>query len=245
MSKDYFARRALSNSGIKRILQSPAHFKYYTDNKGADTTAMRQGRAFHLLILQPKLAHLIATFDATKTLTSKAGTAFLEANPDKIVLTADELHEVLLWTSALLDNKKMMCLIDSCSVEYEVYNQIESSFGLIDCKAMLDAHNDQVIIDLKTTDKSAQDFVWEARKYSLDVQAAWYRAMMLKNDGRQRDFYFVVVEKNPPFGVLIYKASDEFIAKGWEKCERAIDLYGHAIAANLWLSYDSDTILTL
>lgn len=245
MSKDYFARRALSNSGIKRILQSPAHFKYYTDNKGADTAAMRQGRAFHLLILQPKLAHLIATFDATKTLASKAGTAFLEANPDKIVLTADELHEVLLWTSALLKHSKIERLIDSCSVEHEFYSDVESSYGPIHCKAMLDAHNDQLIIDLKTTDKSAQDFMWEAKKYSLDVQAAWYQFMTKKEDGRQRDFYFVVVEKNPPFGVLIYKAGDEFIAKGWEKCEKAIELYGQAIVTDLWPAYDSNNILTL
>ena len=69
--------------------------------------------------------------------------------------------------------------------------------------------------------------------------------MLLKQDQRHRDFYFVVVEKNPPFGVLIYKSSEEFIAKGWEKCERAIDLYGQAIVTNLWPSYDSDTILTL
>lgn len=43
----------------------------------------------------------------------------------------------------------------------------------------------------------------------------------------------------------MYKTSDETIAKGWEKCQNAIELYGQAIATNLWPSYDTDTILTL
>jgi hypothetical protein len=245
MSNDYFARRALSNSGIKRLLQSPAHFKHYTENPSVDTAAMRQGRALHLLVLQPHLSHKIAIFDATKTLASKAGAAFVDANPGKIVLTKDEFDDVLAWCESIGRNSKITRLLDACDVEHEIYAQVESSYAQIECKAMLDARNDHMILDLKTTEKSAQEFVWEARKYMLDVQAAWYQFMAKKEDGRHRDFFFVVVEKNPPYGVLIYKAGDEFLAKGWEKCKNAIEIYGQAIVTNLWPSYDSDTILTL
>jgi hypothetical protein len=246
MSKSYFAKRALSNSGIKQLLKSPAHFRQYTDNPTKPTPALRMGQGFHLLVSQPHLAEKIAIFNETKTFASKSGEKFFESHGDHICLTEDELLDVQSWTKAVHNNAKIMQIIKSCTIEREIYGSQESGHGMISVKGMLDGHNDSLIFDLKTTSDLASDFPYTAKKYGYDIQAAWYQYLVENHlDGKPRDFYFIVVEKSPPYGVLIYKAGDEFLQKGAIKCNEAIELYGKSVAGNHWPAYDTDSILTL
>lgn len=245
MSQAYFARDALSNSGIKQLLKSPAHFRYWTDNPKTDSAALRIGRALHELILEPAKT-TIAVFNQGKSLASKAGEAFIEALPGAIHLTQDEWVTVRAMADSVLSHEKIVSLLGRCQTELQIYGQEPSAFGPIDSKAMIDAIAPGLILDLKTTGDDACDFPFAARRYRYDIQAAWYRHMAYTHlDGKLRDFYFIVVEKNPPFGVLIFQAGDEFLSKGLEKCQEAIEIYGQCKALNHWPAYDTREILTL
>lgn len=246
MSKAYFARDALSNSGIKEILKSPAHFRHWTDNPKDDTSALRIGRAVHSFILEPDKEDTIVTFGETKTFNSKAGEAFLELyGSTHICLTQDERQTVGKIVEALKREVKIIGLIDACRREVEIYGQEPTTHGMIDTKAMLDAVSQTAIFDLKTTDEPAIDFPWTARKYQYDIQAAWYVDRAFMQDGLRRDFYFIVCEKKSPYGVLMYQAGEPFLASGRAKVEKAVEIYGRCKALKLWPSYDTNAILTL
>lgn len=244
MSKAYFARDALSNSGIKEILKSPAHFRHWSDNPKEASSALRMGQALHAMVLQPG-QRPIQVFTGTKTFNSKAGEQFLAAYQDDICLTADEADVVHAMHASLCRETKIMRLLDSCLKEVEIYGQMQTEFGAIDTKIMADALNQRSIFDLKTTEKSAQDFVWEARKWKYDIQAPWYVDRAYDHDGFRRDFYFIVCEKKPPYGVLMYQASESFLQFGRESCLKAAEIYGRCKALKLWPSYDTNEILTL
>lgn len=246
MSKDYFARDALSNSGIKEILKSPAHFRYWTDNPKEDSSAFRVGRAFHMMVLEPEEAtYEIAIFRETKTFNSKAGEAFLLRYPNNICVTLDEYNQASAMYESLKREEKIMSLLGGCRRELEIYGSRLTSRGAIDTKAMLDAVSQTAIFDLKTTDEPAADFEWTAKRYKYEIQAAWYRERIWAEDGVWRDFYFIVVEKKPPYGVLLYHAGDDFISRGMIKCDSACEIYAQAKALNAWPSYDTQVIRTL
>lgn len=241
MSKAYFSRDALSNSGIKEILKSPAHFKHWTENPKEDSSAFRVGRAFHMMVLEPhRMESELAIFREMKTFNSKAGEAFLAMHPNHNCVTLDEYNQAWNMASSLGRHETITNLLRGCRKEVEIYDQIRTEHGLIDRKVMLDAVNDKSVFDLKTTDESAADFEWTAKKYQYDVQAHWYIDAAEKDD-----FYFIVVEKKPPYGVLVYQASDLMIARGAEKNRRAAELYARCKALNEWPGYDTNVIRQL
>lgn len=242
---DYFAVEALSNSGIKRLLKSPRHFRHWTDNPKKLTPALRQGQALHAIVLE-KNPSKIAVFEGTKkakTLNSQDGAYFLAANEGMICLDLEEWGEVAHWASAISADEKVSRLIASCRTEVQIYGQEPSAFGPINSKAMLDGINPGLILDLKTTEDDADRFPWTARKYQYDIQAAWYEHMAYTHlDGLRREVYFVVIEKNPPYGILLYEAKPETMQEAWKKCREAIEIYGQCKALNRWDSYDTNEI---
>jgi hypothetical protein len=61
-------------------------------------------------------------------------------------------------------------------------------------------------------------------------------------DGILRDFYFVVVENQPPFGVKLWKVSDESLFEGELQWKAAIETYKKCLDEGLWPGYNNDLI---
>ena len=51
-NKEYRSREGISSSDLKKIMKSPAHYKYWKDNPQEDTPALLFGRAAHKYILE-------------------------------------------------------------------------------------------------------------------------------------------------------------------------------------------------
>jgi len=80
--------------------------------------------------------------------------------------------------------------------------------------------------------------------YQYQVQAALYVDVAEAIDGKNRDFYWVAVEKDAPYAVAVYKASDEMLERGRQQYIKAIDLYKECAALDLWPAY-SQQVQTL
>lgn len=248
---DYFKVDALSNSGIKEIIKSPQHFKVWTETPKKTTDAMRIGTALHSYVLDEKRNFPIFSGE-TKTLKSKAGDAFLAYHPDG--LTMDEWIQVRAMGEAILAEKKLAALISGSKREFEIYGQemvkILREDGSEDwvktpVKAKIDAMTSTAILDIKTTSECALLFPYQLRKYNYDVQSHWYPWMAETfHDGTPRDFYFIVVESMPPYGVLMFKAVDAR-ASGKLKSEKGMSLYAQSRASNRWPSYNTNDILAI
>jgi len=242
---DYYSVDALSNSAIKQIHQSPAHYKVWAETKRQPSDAMRIGTALHSYVLDG-IRNFPIYGGATKTLNSKEGRQFLMTYPNG--LTYEEYLAVKSMGESILSVELLAGIIKRSKRELQIYGSELSSDGLkVPVKAMLDSVTDAAILDLKTTSDPATRFPYAVKSYSYDIQAAWYLHMAKTHyDGREdRSFYFVVVESFAPYGVLIYEAKPETIASGWDKCKAAIDVYAHCKTWNRWPGYDTNTILSV
>jgi hypothetical protein len=94
------------------------------------------------------------------------------------------------------------------------------------------------IIDLKTTvDGRSDAFSRSVMTFGYHIQAAFYVDVAQALDGNKRDFYWVAVEKEAPFAVAVYKASDAMLEYGRTQYKRAIELYKECASLDLWPAY--------
>ena len=91
-------------------------------------------------------------------------------------------------------------------------------------KGKADILGTDCIIDLKTT-SNLDDFKWSARKYGYDSQAYIYQSLF----GKPMVFY-AIDKKTGRMGM--YETSDDFIRRGRDKVERALEVYDRFFGAD-------------
>ena len=230
MSEAYFAYDALSNTGIKEMLRSPFHFYYLSKEGPPDPYAahFRIGHALHKKILG--VGKEIEIFTATKTMNSKAGDAFLLANKEKTCLTQDEYEMVEGMSESILSYPTILKMLEGATAEVEIYTEYEG----VPCKAMLDILTPNAILDIKTTSDQASDFYWAAKSYRYDIQNAWYTFVHKLATGKDIPLYFIVCEKNGPYGIEVIELSDDVITRAHSDCMRMLELYRDCKRTRTW-----------
>lgn len=205
---DYLGQNALSSSSIKTLLSSPKTYYFTTKYGSGETQALRDGKLFHTMILEPeKLNDIIFVEAATKA--SKEYKLAKETGKEVYTNTEKKAAERLC--DALLRNEAVKEYL--IKAEYEV-PQIAMIDG-IPIRAKADILKGNTIIDLKTT-TGIKDFRYSADKYSYDLQAWLYREMF-----GVENFVFVVIDKGS-LDIAIFECSDEFYEKGKQKFEQGI-----------------------
>ena len=204
----YLGQNALSSSSIKTLLSSPKTY-YFTKKYGSgETQALRDGKLFHTMILEPEKLDDIIFVDAA----TKASKEYkLAKETGKEVYTKSEKKAAERLCDALLRNEAVKEYLTTA--EYEV-PQIAMIDG-IPIRAKADILKGNTIIDLKTT-TGIKDFRYSADKYSYDLQAWLYREMFGVDN-----FVFVVIDKGS-LDIAIFECSDEFYEKGKQKFEQGI-----------------------
>lgn len=118
------------------------------------------------------------------------------------------------------------------------------------CKARLDVlfpnmAGLDLVLDVKTT-KSAQRWSFRAdcARYGYHRQHAHYVDGLRQIGRRPGPFYFLVVEKTPPYLVALYKLDDAAVDLGAEQVGRAMRTLADCIARDQWpgLADDVQTI---
>jgi exodeoxyribonuclease VIII len=218
--KDY-----LSYSALKNYLRSPKYFKYVQENP-EETDAMNFGSAFHLFILEPaefeKQYYCVTDIrpEPEKNLTIKVNKDWNDNHKknailqNKTFLNADDYNCIVDMAREMSGNPVINQLLTGGVAEKGIL--IEDFDGLkVKCKP--DYYTDNYIIDLKTTGTNGstlQGFQKQAAIYNYQMQAAFYKDILFSIDQKEREFYFIVVEKEKPHLTNIFKASENFIAYG-------------------------------
>jgi hypothetical protein len=207
----YLGQNALSSSSIKTLISSPKTYYFTTKYGSGETQALRDGRLFHTMILEPEKLDDIIFVDAA----TKASKEFkLAKETGKEVYTKSEKKAVERLCDALLRNEAVKEYLTKA--EYEV-PQIAMIDG-IPIRAKADILKGNTIIDLKTT-TGIKDFRYSADKYSYDLQAWLYREMF-----GVENFVFIAIDKGS-LDIAIFECSEEFYAKGKEKFEQGVSNY--------------------
>jgi hypothetical protein len=207
----YLGQNALSSSTIKTLVNSPKTYYFTTKYGSGETQALRDGKLFHTMILEPEKLNDIIFVDAA----TKASKEYkLAKETGKEVYTKNEKKAAERLCDALLRNEAVKEYLTKA--EYEV-PQIAMIDG-IPIRAKADIIKGNTIIDLKTT-TGIKDFRYSADKYSYDLQAWLYREMFGVDN-----FVFVVIDKGS-LDIAIFECSDEFYEKGKQKFEQGVSNY--------------------
>lgn len=250
---DYLKLDAINKSSLDDIHQSPAHFQYRKANPEEPTDAMILGSATHHGVLQPELLYkeYFARPDGIDGRT-KEGKAKLEelgkANVGKTMLKAPEFAMIEGMMKAARSHKVASRLLSGGQAEVTAISQ-DPEFGLT-CKARPDyVTTGDTLIDLKTTnDVSFFSFQRQVRDFRYHVQAAWYLDVVNAAIGKDqyKRFVLVAVEKEAPYGIMIYEMDPVSLKLGRAEARRDLKTYAECLKSNVWPCYTEATqIMTI
>lgn len=238
-SETYHAHRDyLSSSDIRRLLRSPAHYRAPSP---VASPAQEFGTLAHVAVLEPETwAERFQPAPKIDRRTKEGKIAFenqqLRAVADGISFISEDTHaNVERLASAVHTHLGTSGILSGGLAEVSGF--VEDFHG-VKARIRPDYLKDDLIIDLKTTvDARPEAFLRSVMTYQYHVQMAWYLDIAKAIDGKERRFLWVAVEKEAPFGVAVYEASDAMIRHGRAQYLKAIELYKECSALDMWPSY--------
>lgn len=238
---EYHSWKLASNSMLSILKRSPAHMKAYRDCPPPPSDAMELGDAIHMAILQPLL--FLDRFEvAPEQISNKNTNAWKEfeakaVSQGKVALKASQGRQIEAVASQVRAHPTVSKLISHPNAV-----EVSAVFDLHDvrCKMRCDLLNDKfaTILDLKsTTDASRDSFIRSVANYGYFRQAAMYIDGWRAIGKEYKRFVLIAIEKDPPYGVAIYRLTDDFIDAGRVELKKLLSLYAECERTNVWPSY--------
>ncbi|TXF11147.1 PD-(D/E)XK nuclease-like domain-containing protein [Pelomicrobium methylotrophicum] len=241
----YHANQAVGHSGLVRIMRSPAHYREYVTNPPEPTPAMQLGTAFHVALLEPdRLGETFVVapkFDRRTKEGRQAAEAWEAEHAGKTALTAEQMNAIEQMVASVKQHAGAAGLLANGMAEMSgFWSDPETG---IECKCRPDwlamaGETVTGIVDVKTcVDASADGFARAIATLGYDLQAAFYQDGLKAMTGRTIPFYFIAVEKEAPYAVAAYEASDEVIEVGRAKYRGALQLLKWCRENGRWPAY--------
>ena len=204
-----FGKTFLSNSDIGTLLSNPLAL----GSEVKSSPAILIGRYFHTALLEPdKLKDfnvIVAKSRNTKV--------YKDKSEGELCLLQSEVEMVKLMTTKILDTQMCKDLINKKHCAYEVPMITELCGNKWKGKADVVNHEEELVIDLKTT-ADVNKFRTSAFRYNYDSQAYIYKELF------GYDFIFIVIDKNTN-QIGLFECSEEFLRSGQRKVEKASEVY--------------------
>lgn len=234
----YHARGELSSTGARRLLESPAKFKYdQTHPKSSD--AFDLGTAVHSKVLGIGAGVEVIDFDSWRTNAAKAAKAAAREK-GKVPILIGDIAEIDSMAEAVLAHPEARRILESTELREVSVFANDPATG-VDIRARFDIYGDDECADLKTAvDASPNGFMRAVWNFRYDVQDEHYlKARELVTGDRPR-FRFLAVEKSPPYLVGVYELNEQWqeIGDVWATAARKI--FRACSDADLWPGYGSE-----
>lgn len=257
MSNDeYHACPEFSSSQLKDMNRSAAHFYVNSITKEAKkeaSTAMNFGTLVHTMFLEPEQFEnefvIAPKFDRRTKAGKEEAAAWEQANEGKMLVSEEDVENA----------NRMATNLRTLGIYKEMQNNYgmpEASFFFTDpifglnLRTRPDWHiapckefPNGLIIDLKTTDDARpMAFSRTCANFSYDLSSSMYRegfqAYYQTED--KPPFIFLVAERNTPFNVKQYKASDLFLSVGDVRYNKSKELLAESLLIDEWDGYSKE-----
>lgn len=243
----YNATEALSFSGMKELMKSPAHYAHWLTAEREQTKAMLIGSASHAAVLQPSVFRDAYAQAPECDRRTKDGKAIWEAaqqalKPGQQVLAFDDYALVMNIADAVTK------VVDFPGMGGWAEHPLTGKDRETPIKGIPDfISDDGWIWDLKTTeDITERAALRTILSYKYHVQAAHYIRLAQNHRGDILGHRIVMVEKSAPYSVAIYQVAGEILEAGREECLSAYSLYDRCRAEGRWETYtEAHGIVTL
>lgn len=242
----YRADSRPSVTQLAKLLQMPPlHAK--TEWEKPPTDAMKFGTAVHTAILEGdefESRYAVRPKMDKRTKAGKAAHEEFEASlGDRLEISQADYNRAIAIADAVEQTQAWPYI--------ERMDQIETPlFGRLDGLAFKGRPDGYcttgfmrgVMIEVKTTSSLAtkQEFERAIANYGYGFQAAGYRMLAEQNDVEIRHTLFVVCETKPPFGVGLFRLSDEVVEWYIPKVLDALEIYRDCLRAKSFPSHPNE-----
>ncbi len=234
----------ISKSGLDQIDKSPFHYhsKYLQKTEKKQTEPMRVGTAFHTFMLEPDRFH--GNFHIVPD--CRKGSAVWkehEAAADgKEMIKQSETEMLSNMKDSIFSHPKAgKILAHTGLVERSFFGEIEGV--QVKCRPDWVQPDYGVAIDLKSSASATKkEFMWYAKRFRYWVQHPFYLDVMASCGLDTKEFYFIVVEKEPPYPVAVYYITPWDVDSGRTKYLENLKTYQECLETGNWYGYNRDQI---
>jgi len=243
-ASEYHSWDALSASGAKQLLRSPAHYLAAKETQREPTPAMKFGTLVHAMVLEPDTVDTdfaaMPKIDKRTTAGKQQAELFAVTNAGKVIVDMDDFQRAQRTADAVRSHHLYNDLLKGASVEQSFRWDQHG----VPCKARMDAIQGDLIVDLKTTqDASPDGFAKTMAGLKYYVQAAHYLDGFARVTGTEaRNFIFIVVETEAPFAIGIYELDFVALEAGRHKMALAAEAYKATKSETAWKGYSPDIV---
>lgn len=210
----YHGTKAISSTLFRTYLKSAWRFNYEWEhwerlrNQQADKSeTFKIGSAFHCMILEPDQYEnrfvVAPTFDRRTKVGKEGLEQFQSMHAGKEILSSGDTDMLMQMKKSFERSPLALSILENTQREKSA--RVKLSNGLyVQCRP--DAIKHSHIIDIKTC-ADATKFRYDIRGHGYYIQAAyywWLLSQIKRDEFSEADFYFVAVEKNPPYEVSIH-----------------------------------------
>jgi len=239
----------LNNSSLNNMNRSEAHFYHARAfPREADTSALNFGTLAHCGVLEEesiferyeRIPAYETQIDAKVPKLTKAYreqvAAFRELVAPKIAVPIDEFDRMLGVNRAIKENANVF--VDGRSEVVLMWRDVDTGLW---CKGRADylrfSRDTGTIYDLKTT-RDCRDFSRSIATYGYDRQAAFYLRGCKALGIDVQSFWFVVVESEPPFGVMAAPLDPVTLADGELQVAELVKKVAQCEATGVYRNYE-------
>lgn len=244
---EYHQRSELSSTGARRILDSPARYRYWADHKQPSKPAFDLGTAAHSKILGVDAGIVLYPpehLTPSGNVSTKAATVEWETEQrgkGRIPITAGDARRVDAMAEAVLANQDARGILERLpNRELTMIQEIDG----VPVRARFDIHGNGEAADLKTgRDASPSGFNRSIANYGYWIQRRWYDDVNHAETGdRLRAFPLIIVESSAPCFVGVYDLDFMYDERAAEKCREARRRYRECTATGVWPAYSRTTL---
>ena len=216
----------ISHSRLNAFKRSPLHLIHYLTQPKEQTPAMAFGSAFHMALLQPDQFQYEYAVAPDVDRRSKEGKlewdAFVYNNEHKTVISRNDMEKIDRMCVSILSSGQASDLILSAT-EKELLTEWVNEDTLLPMRGIIDGVGSNFMFDLKTcTDATPHKFQREAWNMDYHRQAAIYLDSL---QGESKEFYFIAIEKEAPYGVSVHRCDQSVIDKGRTQFLKLLEEY--------------------
>lgn len=255
----YHSLPGISSTDIRQMLRSLAHWQVYKNSEKEHVQAFDDGSAFHTYILErhryeqdviilPEGLNLKLKADREKAAgikIEKAGwkqdeesTKELKAihqHDSKYVISHEFSQHIEKMAEAVYDHPIARKMFKKGVAEYSYFwtgadgirRKVRPDWLTIDNPDYPDLY-----VDLKTTTNADPgDFGRHASTYGYHIQAQYYLDVLARTygEGVIKGHRFVVVEKTPPYGVIVMQFGYQSMTAAGEAVHNVLSYYKHYV----------------
>lgn len=234
---EYQSWPEISKHGLDLINRAPAVYKY-GKRPDSDSPVFRWGRLAHTAILEPHTLNVVSEEIDRRTKAGKERYAEIQASGADLV-SPEEFAQLTAMRSAF----EAHSVSGKLEIEDVELSCLARLFGC-DVRCRPDAVTaGGLIVDLKTTQNASERaFTSDAWKYRYHVQAAFYVDVLRACNVDVEGFLFVAIEKESPYLVQCFRASEQFLERGRREYQEDLATYRECLDSGNWPGLSEDVV---